>query len=620
MKDRIVSDFSNYEGAGNTLLLDLSSYEAKQLKEEGGLISVEEDKIVEACGTEESNSSTYHEEWNIQAIHADEVPTVNRSDRNVRVAVIDSGMDETEELNIVDRINLADEGHPSELFEDVTQHGTSVAGIIASKGYEGIEGVNPNVDLYSAKVLDDTNVAPISRVVEAIYWAIEKDVDIINMSFGTPSESEALRQAVKAAYDNGILLIAAAGNGKDIEYPAGYEEVVAVGAVDTEMNHKKGTAQDEDVELVAPGEKIKSLGYFGDDIIISGTSMAVPHVTGAAALLWQQDLSKSNEFIRGLLNASARELGIQEKYGNGLVDVKYAMDSYNEYEKEYRKNPNQKRVPIKKNTRKIKRFSNVNYVEGSWTGDKHESMVPVSTNPCIYEDNKINSIIEGRIIKWGAKHADNDDLVGAEDDKKLGFHGYGNYIANYIYLTRVALNNGSRTGVTLPIAKTGKMLEIYNVLGTTTRKTIVEIVDKEGFFSQPGYEYCPEVRGLIIFGFALHTATDAYAHKTKIREDGQWKRLVHNGSVNVGKTGYTTDADDPTKCEARVRSAYSVVRRAIKRFNSGQDGTYGQFVLDSNYYNGTYLLENLLPFAQAVSSLSATSSNGKLLKSATYTP
>ena len=61
-----------------------------------------------------------------------------------------------------------------------------MAGIIAgSNGENNVEGINPNVELYSAKVLDDNNVAPISRVIEGIYWAIEQDVDIINLSLGT---------------------------------------------------------------------------------------------------------------------------------------------------------------------------------------------------------------------------------------------------------------------------------------------------------------------------------------------------------------------------------------------------------------------------------------------------
>lgn len=76
------------------------------------------------------------------------------------------------------------------MYYDITGHGTSVAGIIALTGkVTGLKGINPNVQLYSVKVLDNNNMAPISRIIEAIYWCIDNDIDIINMSFGTPHYS-----------------------------------------------------------------------------------------------------------------------------------------------------------------------------------------------------------------------------------------------------------------------------------------------------------------------------------------------------------------------------------------------------------------------------------------------
>lgn len=113
-----------------------------------------------------------------------------------------------------------------------------------------ITAINPNVELYSARVLDEDKSAPVSRVVEAIYWAIEKKVNIISLSFGMTVPSAALETAVKEAYDKGILIVAAAGNHGVVEYPAAMEEVMAVGGTDTD-----GTVCDYSAEGGTGGDR-----------------------------------------------------------------------------------------------------------------------------------------------------------------------------------------------------------------------------------------------------------------------------------------------------------------------------------------------------------------------------
>ena len=111
------------------------------------------------------------------------------------------------------------------------------------------------MELYSAKVLDNKNVAPLSRIIEAINWAIEEKVNIINMSFGTTANSQALYNAIKKADDAGILLIASAGNNETVEYPAKYEEVVAVGSRNAEGELSEQSASGDELEVVAPGNR-----------------------------------------------------------------------------------------------------------------------------------------------------------------------------------------------------------------------------------------------------------------------------------------------------------------------------------------------------------------------------
>ena len=186
----------------------------------------------------------------------------------------------------------------------------AISGIIAgSNGENNVEGINPNVELYSAKVLDDNNVAPISRVIEGIYWAIEQDVDIINLSLGTTVYSEALEKAIKDAYAENIILVASAGNtGIKIEYPAAFKEVIAVGGVNSKGEVSKSSVIGKEIELMAPGEMIKVVGPFGGLTAADGTSMAAPHVTAVAAVLLGIDKNVSNDFVRQLMNASAKEL------------------------------------------------------------------------------------------------------------------------------------------------------------------------------------------------------------------------------------------------------------------------------------------------------------------------
>lgn len=215
-----------------------------------------------------------------------------------------------------------------------------------SKEKDKITGVDPYAEIYSIRVLDDDNCSPISRVIEGIYMAIERKVDIINMSFGVNSYSKALEMAVRDALDAGILVIAAAGNsgsaekaGMDstVQYPAAFDGVLAVGSVDKSGEVADSSATGSEIDLVAPGELVRSTGMFGSEIVTSGTSLATPQVTGAAALILEKDKNVSTDFIYGLLCESANNYGESEEYGSGLLDVNYALENYESFKRNYKK-------------------------------------------------------------------------------------------------------------------------------------------------------------------------------------------------------------------------------------------------------------------------------------------
>ena len=142
-----------------------------------------------------------------------------------------------------------------------------------------------------------------------------------------------LEDACAYAYRNGTLLVVAAGNGgprpRSVRYPAGYEEVIAVSAVDDEDEFARFSSRGDEVELAAPGvDVLSSVPDDGYDRW-NGTSMACPHVSGAGALLMAG--GKSNTAARDRLNASAEDIGLSaDRQGNGLLDVAGALDTEEE--------------------------------------------------------------------------------------------------------------------------------------------------------------------------------------------------------------------------------------------------------------------------------------------------
>ena len=315
---------------GDALTVELSAKDAAQLSGNGKIECIEQDFIIESP-TEDNVDMTkpIEEDWYLKAVHAENAAVENC----VKVAVIDSGIDYTEDIVVKERKNfIADDPVTTPLFEDTCGHGTSVTSVIAGKGSDsGVKGVNGNIEIYSARVLNAKKQASVSSVVEAIYWAIEKDVNIINLSFGTQVYSEALKTAIDAATAKGILVVAAAGNSgnTNADYPAAFENVLSVGSINAAGKSSQFSAGGESVDLAAPGEAVSAQANFGEALVLSGTSLAAPHVTGIAACLWSKDLTKPANFIKVLLKLSANKTAdIENAYG--LIDYERALQIYDE--------------------------------------------------------------------------------------------------------------------------------------------------------------------------------------------------------------------------------------------------------------------------------------------------
>jgi subtilisin family serine protease len=301
------------------------------LKKNPNITNIEFDSEVYALDAELDNS------WGVKRIGAGIVHESGNKGAGVKIAIIDTGIDYNhEDLNANFNKNLLgyDFVNSDNDPMDDDGHGTHVAGIIAAEDNDdGVVGVAPDAELYALKVLDDTGSGYMSDVVLAIQWATDPDgdgsasdrLDIINMSLGG-QKNIFLEWACNLAYLDGLLLVAAAGNGGSVIYPAAYDSVIAVSATDRDDALASFSSTGKQVELAAPGVNINSTlpgnEYSGETW--SGTSMASPHVAGTAALVWKANPAWSNDEVRTRLQETAEDLGAvgwDSKYGYGLVDA-----------------------------------------------------------------------------------------------------------------------------------------------------------------------------------------------------------------------------------------------------------------------------------------------------------
>lgn len=270
--------------------------------------------------------------WGVDRIDAEVVhdSTDENKGAGVKVAIIDTGVDYTHLDLVANYVGGHDFVNSDTDPMDDNGHGTHVAGTVAAMDNEfGVVGVAPEAELYALKALDETGRGYVSDIVAAIEWATENEIQVINMSLGG-RKNISLEWACDSAYSDGLLLVAAAGNGGAVIYPAAYSSVIAVSATDSNDDLAYFSSTGKQVELAAPGVNINSTlpgdSYSGDDEKWSGTSMASPHVAGTAALVWAANLGWSNDAVRTQLQSTAENIGLSTReQGKGLIDAENAV-------------------------------------------------------------------------------------------------------------------------------------------------------------------------------------------------------------------------------------------------------------------------------------------------------
>ncbi len=266
-----------------------------------------------------------------------------------------------DDVNGYDFINSDHDPRPdihSSFDEEAISHATVIAGIIGAKSdnSKGMAGINWDVQLMSLRILDNMGVGDSFAANKAIEYAVDNGADIVNVSFTGFAHDPVFREALKKAYEAGVLVVAAVGNsedgGIDVDedkiYPACYGEnaehdwILGVASSDQENNKSAFSNYGlQCTDISAPGENIFSTVYqddqwldFKDDYYLngwSGTSMAVPMVAGAAALLKGAYPTLTPAEIKAILQISVSPLissgASKGKVGSGLLNIAKAIQS-----------------------------------------------------------------------------------------------------------------------------------------------------------------------------------------------------------------------------------------------------------------------------------------------------
>lgn len=286
------------------------------------------------------------------------------SGKGVSVCIVDSGIEDSHPD--LAKINLAGWtdfiGNQSNPYDD-NGHGTMMAGILVADG--GLSGLAKNVELYVAKALSGNGTGSDSIVSQAIDWCISQNVNIISLSLGGATTGasiifgDAVENSVDDAYDAGIVVVAAAGNDGenddgDVASPGTVSTVICVGGVDSQGNLWSGSSigdnngriwplllprndPDRKPEIVAPGHEVPVIMTGGGWGISSGTSASTVYVTGAVALMFENNPNLMNggtdmvDDLKEWIATSSKMKNGQDShdnhYGYGLLQIGALIDA-----------------------------------------------------------------------------------------------------------------------------------------------------------------------------------------------------------------------------------------------------------------------------------------------------
>lgn len=286
---------------------------------------------------EAPNDPEYAKQWNFRNINL-EAAWAETQGEGITVAVIDTGVSQVPDLEQTEFAPGYDFVNDKIDASDDSGHGTHVAGTIAqsTNNNYGVAGIAYKAKIMPIKVLGPRG-GTIADIAEGIRFAAENGADVINMSLGGSGESKLMQEAIDYAYEQGVVLVAAAGNSGQnaAAYPARYPRVIGVSATDSADQKAPYSNYGAGVDIAAPGgsESGKVLQETIDPSTgkpkfasLQGTSMAAPHVAGVAALVKAAGISEPEEVLN-VLKESVRKVGEDPKnyFGAGHLDASAAV-------------------------------------------------------------------------------------------------------------------------------------------------------------------------------------------------------------------------------------------------------------------------------------------------------
>lgn len=300
----------------------------EKLSSMSGVASVETDSLVTVCepfaATSFKAASSSHRTWGADRMGADDFisrMSDEQRGKQVIVAVIDTGVTSSHEL-FSGRMVGGTGMHSGGSSEDGNGHGTHVAGTIAdiTKG--------TNVQIMPIQALDANGTGSNLTIAAGVQWAVEHGANVINLSLGgyDPSSSHYLDTVIQSAINSGVVVVASAGNDNastDRFCPAHIKELICVSAIDSNDQRASFSNYGNNVSIAAPGVNIVSAGRTGYTTK-SGTSMAAPHVSAAAALVKATDFGAAPAAVKQTLQDGSDDRGSSgwdAYFGYGVLNL-----------------------------------------------------------------------------------------------------------------------------------------------------------------------------------------------------------------------------------------------------------------------------------------------------------
>lgn len=288
-------------------------------------------------------------ERSTQQVHAPEAWAAGFDGKGTRVAVLDTGAD-VDHPDLKGRIVASENFTDSDTAGDRQGHGTHTISTVGGSGAASggrKKGVAPGAELLNGKVLNDSGSGATSWIIAGMEWAVAQGADVVSMSLGNPSETDCTDPmsiaAEELARNEGTLFVVAAGNTgpslNTVSSPGCAPSVLTVGATDRDDSTAYFSSRGPTTlghtlkpEIAAPGVGISAAAAGGRGVYayqaMSGTSMATPHVAGAAAIVKQRHPDWTAQQIKAALVSSAESdvPGDVREVGGGRLDVKAAID------------------------------------------------------------------------------------------------------------------------------------------------------------------------------------------------------------------------------------------------------------------------------------------------------